>query len=63
MACIIVFVYFFLPETAKRTFAEIDEMYEANRAGKLPMRKWKQYETSPESKLAEVVDDIPNVHL
>ena len=47
-----------LPETAKRTFAEIDEMYESG----IPMRKWRSYQTSPETKLAKVVN-IPTVHL
>ncbi|KAH8431249.1 uncharacterized protein LDX57_008911 [Aspergillus melleus] len=42
MACILVFTYFFMPETKDRTFAEINEMYEA----KVPARKWRQYQTS-----------------
>lgn len=44
MAAIIVFFYFFMPETRGRTFAEIDEMY----AAKIPMWKWRSYETSLE---------------
>lgn len=46
MACVIVFVYFFMPESRGRTFAEIDEMYDA----KIPMRKWRHYQTSTEAK-------------
>lgn len=42
----------FLPETAGRTFAEIQEMYEA----KVPVTKWKTYQTSAESKEAKVVE-------
>ena len=42
MAAIIVFYYFMMPETRGRTFAEIDEMY----AAKIPMWKWRSYETS-----------------
>ncbi|OQD88460.1 hypothetical protein PENSOL_c072G03311 [Penicillium solitum] len=44
MAGIIVFFYFFMPETRGRTFAEIDEMY----AAKIPMWKWRSYQTSDE---------------
>lgn len=47
MAFIIVFFYFFMPETRGRTFAEIDEMYEA----KIPMWKWRKYETSSEVRI------------
>jgi len=46
MACIIVFTYFFLPETRGRSSAEIDEMYDA----KIPMRQWRKYQTSTEAK-------------
>ncbi|KGO63737.1 Major facilitator superfamily domain, general substrate transporter [Penicillium italicum] len=42
MAATIVFFYFFMPETRGRTFTEIDEMY----AAKIPMWKWRSYETS-----------------
>ncbi|CAG8403462.1 unnamed protein product [Penicillium salamii] len=42
MAAIIVFFYFLMPETRGRSFAEIDEMYTA----KIPMWKWRSYETS-----------------
>lgn len=48
MAGIITFVYFFVPETRNRTFAEIDEMYDA----KIPMRHWRNFETSSEAKTA-----------
>lgn len=51
MACIIVFVYFLLPETKGRTFAEIDEMYDAN----ISMRKWATYETKTEAKQATII--------
>jgi hypothetical protein len=34
----------------RRTYAEIDEMYEA----KIPAWRFKSYETSPESKLATI---------
>ncbi|KAF7522727.1 hypothetical protein PCG10_007241 [Penicillium crustosum] len=44
MAGIIMFFYFFMPETRGRTFAEIDEMY----AAKIPMWKWRSYRTSYE---------------
>jgi hypothetical protein len=49
MAAIIVFFYFFMPETRGRTFAEIDEMY----AAKIPMWKWRSYETSFELRSRE----------
>lgn len=49
MAVIIVFFYFFMPETRGRTFAEIDEMY----AAKIPMWKWRSYETSLELRARE----------
>lgn len=51
MACIITFVFFLLPETRGRTFAEIDEMYDA----KISMRKWRKYETKTEAKQATIV--------
>lgn len=44
----------FLPETKGRTFAEIQEMYEA----RVPVTKWKKYQTSPESKEAKIVDHL-----
>ena len=53
MACIILFVYFYLPETRGRSFAEIDEMYDK----KIPMRQWRKFETSTEAKQAKVVSD------
>lgn len=37
----IIFFYFFLPETAGRSFEEVDEMFKA----KVPARNWKNYET------------------
>lgn len=51
MVLIIIFVFFLLPETKGRTFAEIDEMYDA----KIPMRKWCTYETKTEAKQATIV--------
>ncbi|KAI2961838.1 hypothetical protein CBS147324_9753 [Aspergillus niger] len=44
MACILVFAYFFIPETKGRKFVEIDAMYDAN----IPARKWRQYWSSLE---------------
>lgn len=52
MLGVIVFVYFLLPETRNRTFAEIDEMYDA----KIPMWKWRNYETSTAAKTAKKVE-------
>ena len=51
MACIIVFVWFLVPETKQRTFAEIDEMY----AAKVPKHKWKNYQTSTDARKATIV--------
>jgi MFS family permease len=51
MVGIITFVYFFVPETRNRTFAEIDEMYDA----KIPMRHWRNFETSSEAKTAVIL--------
>ncbi|KAI9045666.1 general substrate transporter [Aspergillus affinis] len=48
MAGVLVFAYFFMPETRGRTFAEIDEMYDAG----IPMRAWRKYETTIESRTA-----------
>ncbi|OJJ55914.1 hypothetical protein ASPSYDRAFT_157598 [Aspergillus sydowii CBS 593.65] len=48
MACVLVFVYFYMPETKGRTFAEVDEMYDA----KIPMWKWRGYQTSTGAKPA-----------
>lgn len=53
VVCILIFYYLFLPETAGRTFAEIDEMY----AQKVPVRKWTKYETSAASRQAVVIQD------
>jgi MFS family permease len=58
VVCILIFYYLFLPETAGRTFAEIDEMY----AQKVPIRKWKKYETSAEARQAVVVSDSAVMH-
>lgn len=52
MVGIIIFVYFLMPETKNRTFAEIDEMYDA----KIPMRKWRTYETTTTAKTARKVE-------
>ncbi|KAL4898490.1 general substrate transporter [Aspergillus ambiguus] len=49
MACIIVFVYFLMPETRGRTFVEIDEMYEAG----VPAWKWRVYKSSSMSSEAD----------
>ncbi|KAJ5092274.1 hypothetical protein NUU61_007144, partial [Penicillium alfredii] len=49
MAAILVFVFFFMPETRARTFAEIDEMYAAG----IPMWRWRSYETSREARTGE----------
>ncbi|KAN0066749.1 General substrate transporter [Elaphomyces granulatus] len=54
MACVIVFVYFFMPETRGRTFAEIDEMYDA----KIPMWKWRNYQTTTEAKQATLIRHV-----
>ena len=53
MAAIIVFMYFFMPETRGRTFAEIDEMY----AAKVPAWKWRSYRTSVEARTGEEESD------
>ncbi|KAE8351187.1 general substrate transporter [Aspergillus coremiiformis] len=42
MCCIVIFTFFFLPETKGRNFAEIDEMYDAG----VPAWKWRTYRTS-----------------
>ncbi|OKL55953.1 hypothetical protein UA08_08604 [Talaromyces atroroseus] len=52
MACVLVVVYFFMPETKGRTFAEVDEMYDAG----IPMWQWRKYQTSTEAKQVKVVD-------
>ncbi|KAL2865248.1 general substrate transporter [Aspergillus lucknowensis] len=46
MACTLVFVYFCMPETKGRTFAEVDEMYDAG----IPMWKWRNYQTTTGAK-------------
>lgn len=52
MVGIIAFVYFLMPETKNRTFAEIDEMYDA----KIPMWKWSTYQTTTAAKGAKKVE-------
>lgn len=49
MAAILVFMYFLMPETRGRTFAEIDEMY----AAKVPAWRWRTYRTSFEARTGE----------
>ncbi|KAK9452803.1 major facilitator superfamily domain-containing protein [Dipodascopsis uninucleata] len=51
MAFIIIAVYFFMPETRNRTFAEIDEMYDAH----IPMWRWRNYETTTVAKDASQI--------
>lgn len=51
MALIICFVFFLVPETKGRTFAEIDELYARN----VPRRQWTKAETSTHAKHASVV--------
>jgi MFS family permease len=55
---ILVFYYLFLPETAGRTFAEIDEMYEQ----KISPRKWRKYQTSAAAQQARVVSGADKTH-
>lgn len=52
MVGIIAFVYFLMPETRNRTFAEIDEIYDSG----VPMWRWRGYQTSTEAKQAR---DLP----
>lgn len=51
MALVIAFVYFLVPETKGRTFAEIDELYARN----VPRRQWTKAETSTHAKHAKFV--------
>jgi MFS family permease len=53
MGAILVFMYFFMPETRGRTFAEIDEMYAAN----VPAWRWRSYKTSFEARTGETAPD------
>lgn len=53
MALIITFVFFLVPETKGRTFAEIDELYARN----VPRRQWVKAQTSTNAKHASI---IPN---
>nr|QFR37048.1 MFS transporter [Cyberlindnera americana] len=46
--------YFFLPETAHRSFEEIDEMF----AMKVPARHWPEYKTEKEMKSETAFDDL-----
>ncbi|KUL85291.1 hypothetical protein ZTR_07918 [Talaromyces verruculosus] len=57
MAGVLVFVYFFMPETKGRTFAEVDEMYDAG----IPMWKWRKYQTTTTAKQMTVVDMLQKV--
>ncbi|KAK7702694.1 hypothetical protein SLS57_011245 [Botryosphaeria dothidea] len=52
MVGIILFVFFLMPETKGRTFAEIDEIYDAG----VPMWRWKDYQTTTDAKAAK---DLP----
>ncbi|CAI7612169.1 unnamed protein product [Penicillium discolor] len=56
MAVVFVFSFFLLPETRRRTFAEIDEMYAAG----IPMWKWRSYESPLELKAigSKVPEDL-----
>lgn len=56
MAVVFVFSFFLLPETRRRTFAEIDEIYAAG----IPMWKWRSYESSLELKAigSKVPEDL-----
>ncbi|KAF5858859.1 hypothetical protein ETB97_003656 [Aspergillus alliaceus] len=54
MAGVLAFAYFLMPETRGRTFAEIDEMYDA----KIPMWKWRHYETTTEAKTATLDTEL-----
>jgi MFS family permease len=51
MACIVVYTFLVMPETRGRTYAEIDEMYDA----KVPMWRWRRYETTTAAKQPNVV--------
>jgi len=53
MLITIILTYFFLPETANRTLAEIDELY----ASGIPKSKWKGYKTTVASQAATAIRD------
>ena len=53
MVLVLIWVYFLMPETRGRTFAEIDEMY----AAKVPAWKWRSYQTSMRTKTGEPAAD------
>ncbi|KAJ5628401.1 hypothetical protein N7490_010629 [Penicillium lividum] len=57
MAAIIVFMYFLMPETRGRTFAEIDEMY----AAKVPAWKWRSYQTTMEARTGYMPMSVSNI--
>ncbi|KAB5518931.1 general substrate transporter [Coniochaeta sp. 2T2.1] len=62
MACIIVWSYVLIPETKGRTYAEIDEMYDK----KVPMWKWRKYQTSTVAKPSVLVSEkmvVQNIRL
>ena len=44
------FFYFYLPETANRSYEEVDEMFKAN----VPARKWRSYVTSERTEAESV---------
>lgn len=50
-------MYFYMPETRGRTFAEIDEMYAAN----VPAWKWRSYKTSFEARTGETTDPLQKI--
>ncbi|EAU33441.1 conserved hypothetical protein [Aspergillus terreus NIH2624] len=56
MVCIIIFVFFLMPETRGRTFVEIDEMYEAG----VPAWKWRTYKTSCNTEPAPQTSVVQN---
>lgn len=59
MFCIIIWSYFMIPETRNRTFAEIDEMYDA----KIPMWRWRKYQTSTTAKEAKIISAPAPLHV
>ncbi|KAF7713477.1 MFS-type Sugar/inositol transporter [Penicillium ucsense] len=51
MAAILVFYFFYMPETRGRTFVEIDDMY----AAKIPAWKWRSYRPLADMKVSQEV--------
>ncbi|QPG75838.1 hypothetical protein FOA43_003200 [Brettanomyces nanus] len=51
--------YFYQPETAGRSFEDIDEMF----AAKIPARKWKNYETEAMTMNKKAYDDMKGVNV